>query len=804
MTFKQLIRRLNLFPLIVLVIVSSTMLYSACGDGSHFSGSSATETGALSFSLVLHESDTNLQALSAVIDCAAESVATVEAAVYDSDDEFLASGGPWDCDAGQGTISSVPVGSGRVAVILGKDSLGNIVFRGHKTDIQVDNGVENDAGVIDCYMFTPSLQAPADDAMVNADAMGLAWNNVAGASQYRVVVSENDDLTAPFIDETMVSVIYKPLGLSDAKTYYWQVVASDSYDNIGLGSQIRSFSVDAQHVNAKPVAEITSPAQGSTYTTEDSITFAGSGSDNEDGDLSGGHLLWSSDIDGPIGDGETFTSIPLSAGNHQIILTAYDSEGATGTDTVAVSVTADPTNTAPVAQITNPANGSTFTTGDNIAFSGIGSDNEDGYLSGNALEWRSSINGKIGTGESFTSDALSAGTHQITLMATDSALVTGTDTVEIIVTSLGPHGITTLDSAGDVGRYSTIAVEDGRVFIGYYDETNQSLKVGRSLYDGANWSFSTIPCNCQMGEGASIALDGDNVFISSSMTLAPIANRMGISVSSDGGDSWDASMILPDDGRTGNSSLDEYTTSIIVDGTSIYISYARTVARTMTILKSSYAASDWTIAEILPPQDKSENGFYSAMVENGGGYLFISHSGYTEADVYFTMVPKTLTDSYTFLVDQIGGQGNRGYTTSATATVIEGGDMLVTYIYIAYFDQIGDNLDLKFKRTDSYGKYFFASTVDSSSTVIGKYPSMAYSDGTIFISYYDEANGNLKLARSSDNGESWNISTVDDATDNVGLFTSLAVDGPKVYISYYDESNKNLKFAKSVDGGDSW
>ena len=801
MHFKQTESQLNL--ILLAIIVSCGFLVFSC-NGNSSSGDSASDTGLINFSVVYRgTSDTNFQSQSAVLDCAGEGVSTVEASVYDSDIVFLQDGGPWECDAGQGTISSVPVGSGRIVVILGKDSSGNIVFRGHKADIQVDNGVENDAGIIDCYTFIPSLQAPEDGAVVNADAMGLAWHDVAGASQYRVVVSENSDLTAPVIEETMVSVNYTPLGLSDAKTYFWQVIASDSYDNTGVGSQIRSFSVDAQHVNSKPVAEITSPARGSTYTTEDGIAFAGNGTDSEDGDLSGKSLLWSSDIDGPIGDGESFTSTPLSAGNHQITLTAYDSEGAAGTDAVAISVSADPTNTAPVAQITSPADGGTFTTSDNITFSGIGSDNEDGYLSGDSMEWHSNINGKIGTGESFTSDALSAGSHQITLIATDSGDATGTDTVVITVTSLGTHGITTLDSAGDVGMYSTIAVEDGRVFIGYYDETNQKLKVGRSLYDGANWSFSTVPCNCLMGEGASIALDGDNVFISASMTSAPIANVIGISVSGDGGDSWDASMILQDDIRTTNSSLDEYATSIVADGDSIFISYSRSVARTMTILKSNYAASDWTVTEILPPPDKSENGFYSSMIEDGG-YLFISHSGYTEADVYFTMVPKTLENPDTSLVDQIGGQGNRGYTASATATVVEGGDMLVTYIYIAYFDQIGDNLDLKFKQTSSYGQYYSASTIDSSSAVIGKYPSMAYSDGTIFISYYDETNGNLKLARSSDNGDSWDVSTVDDAADNVGLFTSLAVDGPKVYISYYDESNKNLKFAKSVDGGDSW
>ena len=801
MHFKQIKSRLNL--ILLAIILSCGFLLLSCNDNSSSNGS-VSDTGLINFSVVYHQTgNANLQMQAAVIDCAGQGVATVEAAVYDAENVFLQDGGPWDCDAGQGTISSVSAGSGRIVVILGKDSAGNIVFRGHKTDIQVDAGTENDAGIIDCHAFVPSLQAPADGAVVNADAMGLAWNDVVGASHYHIVVSENSDLTAPFIEETIVSVHYAPLDLSNTKTYYWQVVASDSYDNAGIGSQIRSFSVDAQHVNAAPVAQITSPVQGSTYTIDDSIAFAGSGSDSEDGDLSGKNLLWSSDIDGPIGDGETFTSAPLSAGNHQITLTAYDSEGAAGTDATAISVTADPTNTAPVAQITSPAQGSAFTTSDDIAFAGIGSDNEDGYLSGESMVWHSSINGEIGRGETFTTDALSAGTHQITLTVTDSAEAAGTDTVEITLTSMGTHGITTLDSTGDVGMYSTIAVEDGRIFIGYYDEIRQDLKVARSLNDGTNWSFSTVPCNCDNGEGASIALDGDNVFISTNMTFAPISGQIGMSVSGDSGDTWNASMIEPLDSIPISSGQDEKATSIVVDGKNVFISYSNSDLKNMVLLKSTYLVTDWEVTEILPPQGKTDNGFFSSMIEDGG-LLYISHSGFREADVYLTLLPTTLSDPDTVVVDQIGEQGSRGYTTSAMTVVVEGGDMLVTYIYVAYFDQSGDNLDLKFKQTSDYGDHFFESTIDSSSAVIGKYPSMAISGDTIFIAYYDETNGNLKLARSSNHGDSWDVDPVDESTDDVGRFASLAVDGQKVYISYYDETNKNLKFAKSVDGGDSW
>ena len=76
-------------------------------------------------------------------------------------------------------------------------------------------------------------------------------------------------------------------------------------------------------------------------------------------------------------------------------------------------------NQAPTASITSPV-GSFFNEGENIAFSGSGSDIEDGQLDSSALEWRSSVDGVIGTGSTLVTSALSADDHEITLSATDS------------------------------------------------------------------------------------------------------------------------------------------------------------------------------------------------------------------------------------------------------------------------------------------------------------------------------------------------------------------------------------------------
>jgi hypothetical protein len=95
--------------------------------------------------------------------------------------------------------------------------------------------------------------------------------------------------------------------------------------------------------NKAPTATITAPASGASVTQGTSVTFTGSGTDAEDGALSGAALAWKSSINGQIGTGTSFATSGLSVGTHTITLTAKDSKGATGTATRTITVTAPTT-----------------------------------------------------------------------------------------------------------------------------------------------------------------------------------------------------------------------------------------------------------------------------------------------------------------------------------------------------------------------------------------------------------------------------------------------------------------------------
>ncbi|MCK4622077.1 MAG: Ig-like domain-containing protein [Desulfuromonadales bacterium] len=180
--------------------------------------------------------------------------------------------------------------------------------------------------------------------------------------------------------------------------------------------------------NTPPTATITAPPDGSIFGEGETISFAGTATDAEDGDLTSS-LSWSSSIDGNIGSGGSFLTV-LSVGTHTITALVTDSGGLAGSDSITVTVNP---NTPPTVTVIAPPSGSTFTEGTSIRFAGTATDPEDGVLTG-SLTWTSSLDGAIGTGGSFSA-VLSVGTHTITALVTDSGGLAGSDSITVTVSS---------------------------------------------------------------------------------------------------------------------------------------------------------------------------------------------------------------------------------------------------------------------------------------------------------------------------------------------------------------------------------
>ena len=116
-----------------------------------------------------------------------------------------------------------------------------------------------------------------------------------------------------------------------------------------------SISITVGTPNMAPTVTVTNPADGSTFDSGTPIFFEGSAGDTEDGDLTAS-LVWTSDIDGPIGTGGSFSTM-LSAGTHVVTASVTDSGGVQGTDSITVTVQSTGGGTASVASITYTTEG---------------------------------------------------------------------------------------------------------------------------------------------------------------------------------------------------------------------------------------------------------------------------------------------------------------------------------------------------------------------------------------------------------------------------------------------------------------
>ncbi len=89
-----------------------------------------------------------------------------------------------------------------------------------------------------------SLLNPADEATAVSVKPSLSWTASENAESYNVVVSENNDLSAPVINETnVIGTSLTPVTpLAYSKTYYWNVTAVKDTDTLDAANKGISFT----------------------------------------------------------------------------------------------------------------------------------------------------------------------------------------------------------------------------------------------------------------------------------------------------------------------------------------------------------------------------------------------------------------------------------------------------------------------------------------------------------------------------------------------------------------------------------
>ena len=195
------------------------------------------------------------------------------------------------------------------------------------------------------------------------------------------------------------------------------------------GTLTKSVTVPQSGGNQSPSAAITAPASGTSVAQGTSVAFSGTGSDPEDGSLSGASLVWTSSLDGQIGTGTSFSTSSLSVGTHTVTLTSTDSQGAHGTATITLTITAVSSNQPPTAAFSFSCVG--LTTPHQCAFNASASTDDVGIAS---YTWNWG-NGRIETrlGSSAKNTWLSSGIYTVTLTVKDGAGLTNSTSKSVVV-----------------------------------------------------------------------------------------------------------------------------------------------------------------------------------------------------------------------------------------------------------------------------------------------------------------------------------------------------------------------------------
>ena len=296
------------------------------------------------------------------------------------------------------------------------------------------------------------------------------------------------DAAAPESDGLVQCVVEVTEGMSEVR-----LQVQDPLNAAGVAAI--SIVVEATE---PPSAEIISPSPSDTYYSNQLILFSAIIQDAEDApeDLT---YAWTSSLDGdlpitvqPESSGELQQYLGLSPGQHAITLSVSDSSNKTTTETVAIIVGGE--NQAPSCGIDAPVDGTVYTIGQAISFSGtaIDADINNTDLS---IRWTSSIDGLFDetTANSdgslgFVYNGLSVGNHTIQLQVEDEV---GELCQDSVLLTVGTPPNLSLQSPQDGALYLT---GEAILFQGTVtDSEDIASDIALSWTSSQEGEFSTIP-----------------------------------------------------------------------------------------------------------------------------------------------------------------------------------------------------------------------------------------------------------------------------------------------------------------------
>ncbi len=394
----------------------------------------------------------------------------------------------------------------------------------------------------------------------------------------------------------------------------------------------------------------------------------------------------------------------------------------------------------------------------------------------------------------------------------------------------------TVDSAGDVGKYASLAIDKtGKPYIAYFDATNEDLKIASET--NGTWTIKTVDSTGDQGLYSSLALTKAGLpriaYFGDVGTM-----QGGLKFAAFDGSNWKITNIDITSGTVGNSVTEGGNDSLVLDSHDRgRISYQGALG---DLDYASFNGSKWS-TEIADTVDQlASTGFNSDLALDAAGHPYISYTRYLQtgagqANLQAVKLGTTWTISS-------GGELNGEITSlddNATSIVIDSkGESVEAYS--------GTGVAVSVKTTTAGGSNFVVDHLVDETVPFGSYPSMAIDGDTLYIAFYDAANGDLKFYTGAVNADGavptsfngtyndiavapdgtvdfayqtgagsdhrlhfatrsaagvWSADQIVDNTKFAGQYVSITLDSAgNPLLAYYDPTSADLKYAHMSKG----